>query len=135
MIALDTNVLARYVVEDDVPQAEAARKLLQSLSRARPGFICREVAVELVWVLSRSYAASREQIASVLLGLLATDSIVIESADDVADSAIRYADGVSDFADLMILAAAQRQAATPLYTFDRRASRADGVELLAVAQA
>ena len=132
MIAIDTNVVVRYLVRDDVPQAEAARALFASLSPDSPGYICREVAVELVWVLSRSYAAPREQIASVLLGLLSTESIVIEGAEDVADSAIRYADGVSDFADLMILAAARRQAATPLYTFDRRASRAEGVELLAV---
>lgn len=54
----------------------------------------------------------------------------MENAEDVADAAVRYADGQSDFADLMILAAARRQGATPLYTFDRRAARVDGVEPL-----
>ena len=86
--------------------------------------------MELVWVLDRSYAASRERIASALLSLLAADAIVVESADDVAAAVMAYADGISDFSDLMILAAARRAAATPLYTFDRRASRVDGVELL-----
>ena len=130
MIALDTNVLVRYLTRDDAGQAEAARSLVASLSPDSPGFVCREVLVELVWVLDRSHAASRDRIASALLGLLAADAIVVESADDVAAAVMAYADGVSDFSDLMILAAARRAAATPLYTFDRRASRVDGVELL-----
>ena len=134
MIGLDTNVVVRYLVGDNEEQAEAARALFTTLSQGNPGFIGREVAVELVWVLSRSYRASREQIASVLLSLVATENIVVENAEDVADSAIRFADGVSDFADLMILAAARREAATPLYTFDRRASRMEGVELLAAGE-
>ena len=131
MIALDTNVLVRYLVRDHPAQAEAARGLIASLTRASPGFICREVTVELVWVLSRSYGTSREQIGTVLLGLIGTESIVIESAEDVARSALGYAGGRSDFADLMVLAAASRREAMPLYTFDRRAARVDGVELLA----
>ena len=130
MIALDTNVLVRYLTRDDAGQAEAARSLVASLSPDSPGFVCREVLVELVWVLDRSHAASRDRIASALLGLLAADAIVVESADDVAAAVMAYADGVSDFSDLMILAAARRAAATPLYTSDRRASRVDGVELL-----
>ncbi len=50
MIAVDTNVLVRYLVEDDPEQAQAARTLLYSLSSELPGFVCREVIVELVWV-------------------------------------------------------------------------------------
>ena len=130
MIALDTNVLVRYLVRDDERQAEEARELFASLGADNPGFVCREVAVELVWVLSRSYRTPRERIASVLMELLATEGIVMENAEDVADAAVRYADGQSDFGDLMILAAARRCGATPLYTFDCRAARVDGVELL-----
>lgn len=131
MIALDTNVLARYLVRDHPTQSEAARVLVASLTRDNPGFVCREVIVELVWVLSRSYGTPREQIGRVLLGLLGAETIAIEGAEDVAGAALAYARGVSDFADLMILAAARRAEAIPLYTFDRRASRVDGVSLLA----
>ena len=130
MIALDTNVLVRYLVRDDPAQAEAARKLVASLTRDSPGFIGREVVVELVWVLTRSYGTPREQIATVLLGLLGSESIVIESANDVGRAALGFARGVADFADLMVVAAARRQDATPLYTFDHQAARMDGVELL-----
>jgi len=61
MIALDTNVLVRYLVRDDAEQAEAARALLESLTTDRPGYVCREVAVELVWVLERAYGFSRKR--------------------------------------------------------------------------
>ena len=59
MTAVDTNVLVRYLVRDILELAEAARDLLESLTVERPGFICREVAIETVWVLERSYRLPR----------------------------------------------------------------------------
>lgn len=131
MIALDTNVLVRYLVDDDAKQAEAARTLLDALTPARPGFVCREVMVELVWVLSRTYGHSPERIAAVLEDLVATDGLVVEAAADVARSAMGYRRGVADFSDLMIAAAAERAGARPLYTFDRKAARLPDAALLA----
>ena len=58
MIAVDTNVLIRYLVRDHRKQAEAARALLQSATAERPAYACREVVVELVWVLERAYAST-----------------------------------------------------------------------------
>ncbi len=130
MIALDTNVLVRYLVRDDEQQAESARALLESLTTERPGHACREVVVELVWVLERAYGVSRERIATILQELVATQSLVVEAADDVARAAFRYRAGGPGFSDLMVLAAAERSGARPLYTFDRRAARMHGVELL-----
>jgi len=104
--------------------------LLESLTTERPGYVCREVVVELVWVLERAYGVSRERIATILQELVATQSLVIEASDDVARAAIRYAAGGPGFSDLMILAAADRAGARPLHTFDRKAARIDGVELL-----
>ena len=80
MIAVDTNVLVRYLVRDDAAQAEAARELLEDLSVERPGFICREVMVEVVWVLDRAYGFARGQIATVVDGLVTTASLVVEEA-------------------------------------------------------
>ena len=130
MIALDANVLARYLVRDDATQAETARALLESLTADRPGYVCREVTVELVWVLERAYGYSRHQIAMVLEQLVATEGLAIEAADDVARAAIRYRAGGAGFSDLMILAAAERARAHPLYTFDQKAGRLEGVTLL-----
>ena len=132
MIALDTNVLVRYLVADDAGQAEAARTLLAGLTDERPGFVCREVVVELVWVLERAYRFSREQIAAVLGELVATGELEIEEVDDVARAAFGYRLGGPGFSDLMIAAAVRRLGAAPLYTFDRGAAQMEGVELLGV---
>ena len=127
MIALDTNVLVRYLVCDDMQQAHTARKLLESLTAQCPGYICREVAIELVWVLERTYGFSRNQIATTLENLVITEGLVIEDAIDVTCAAIRYRKGGAEFSDLMILAAAERSGALPLYTFDRKLSILEGV--------
>ena len=130
VIALDTNILVRYLVRDDEEQADLARALLESLTVERPGFVCREVTVELVWVLERPYKCSRDRVAAVLEQLVATESLVVEAAADVARAASRYRSGVAGFSDLMILAAAERSEAHLLYTFDQKAARLEGVELL-----
>jgi predicted nucleic-acid-binding protein len=130
VIALDTNVLVRYLVMDDVEQAEAARTLLEGLTSQNPGFICREVAIELVWVLGRAYHLTRGQISDVLVELVGSDALVCEAATDVARAALRYGQGGPDFADLMVLFAAERAGATPLHTFDRSLSRLEGAALV-----
>ena len=130
MIALDTNILVRYLVRDDLEQAEAARVVLESLSVDRPGYVCREVAVELVWVLEQTYDFSRDQIATTVEELVGTLGLVFEEADDVAIAAYRFRSAGVRFSDLMILAAAERSAAHPVYTFDRKAARLEGMSLL-----
>ena len=130
MIGLDTNVLGRYLVADHPAQAPAARELLAGLSAERPGFICREVMIELVWVLRRAYGFSRGQISGKVEELLATEELVIEAAHDVARATHRYRRGDADFADLMILGAAQRTGASVVWTFNRSMARLDGVSLL-----
>ncbi len=130
MISIDTNVVVRYLVGDDAAQAEAARALLDTLTPDDPGFICREVVMEIAWVLERSYGFARARVAEALMDLTASDSLVFENSDDVAAAAHRYRQGGVGFSDLMILTAAERVGATPLYTFDRRLARMQGVALV-----
>ena len=130
MIGVDTNVLVRYLVRDIPEQAEAARSLLEGLTPESPGFISREVAIETVWVLERSYRFSREQIADILKELTAVDELVFEAVEDVARAALEFRQGGPDFADLMILAAAERVGASPLYTFDQRFARSTDAVLI-----
>lgn len=130
MTAVDTNVLLRYLVRDDPQQAEAARTLLESFTPEEPAFICREVVIETVWVLERSYRLSRAEIADLIEQLIHTDRLVFEDTDDIARVALRYRQGGADFADLMIFAAAERVGATPLYTFDQTLARVDGAVLV-----
>ena len=133
MIALDTNVLVRFLVADDRPQAEAARTLLANLTSERPGFVCREVSVEMSWVLERAYRFSRNEIATVVEELVATQELHFEAADDIVRAADGYRRGGAGFSDHMIAAAARRVGAEPLFTFDRQAARLKGAERLATA--
>ena len=130
MPAIDTNVLIRNIIQDNREQAETARQFLGSLTSNQPGFICREVALELVWVLEKPYRFPRVQIADILLDLTATTSIVVEDRNEVAIAALHYRESNEDFSDLLILAAARRSDATPLYTFDQKLARLEGATLL-----
>ena len=130
MIALDTNVLVRYLVNDDPPQAEAARALLAELTSERPGFVCREVAVELAWVLERAYGFPRDRVAAVLEELVATEELRFEAAGDVVRAADGYRRGGAGFSDRMIAAAARRHGVGALYTFDRQVAQLQGAVLL-----
>ena len=133
MIALDTNVLVRYLVDDDPQQAEAARTLLVELTTERLAFICREVSVELASILDRAYGFSRNRIATVFEELAATKEIHLEVADDVLRAADSYRRGGPDFADLMKAAAAKRASACALYTFDRQNDQLRPTPILPVA--
>jgi predicted nucleic-acid-binding protein len=127
---LDTNVLVRFLVQDDVAQAKAAQDLIATFTDVAPGFICREVLVELVWVLERAYALPRPDIARALDGLLDARELVIESADRAAIAVDRYRKGGPGFADQMIALAGQGAGCQATVTFDRKAEGLPGMSLL-----
>jgi predicted nucleic-acid-binding protein len=130
MIALDTNLLIRFLTQDDAKQAALAGAAVESLTADAPGFVSREVLVELVWVLERAYRYRRADIVRALEGLLSAVELVVEESDDVGSALDLYLDRGFVFADLMIAAAARRVGADTLLTFDRRAAGLDGVTLL-----
>ena len=127
MIALDTNVLVRFLVQDDRQQALAARKLLGTLDSERLGFVSREVVLELAWVLAGPYGFSRDQIATTLEDLVGSEELLVEAAEDVIRAANAMRRGGAEFSDRMILGAAIRAGAEPVYTFDRNFARLPGV--------
>jgi predicted nucleic-acid-binding protein len=130
VIALDTNVLVRFLVQDDADQARVAGAIIDQLTAAEPGFVGREVLVELVWVLERAYGYTHAEIAGSLDGLLSAIELQIEAADDVGSALELYRKDGFGFADLMIAAAARRAGAAELVTFDRKAAQLPGVRLL-----
>ena len=132
MIALDTNVLVRFLVQDDPEQARLAGEVIDQLSKEAPGFVGREVLVELVWVLERAYRLGRAEIAGALDGLLASTELVIEGADEIGPALELYRNDGFGFADLTIAAAARRAGAREVVTFDRKAARLPGMRLLGV---
>lgn len=130
MIALDTNVLVRFLTQDDDAQFQVAADLIKGCTRDLPGYVCREVMIELVWVLERAYKYSREEIADALLSIVTASQLSVENAQDIASIVNLYRDEGYDFADLMIRQAAQRTGSRILKTFDQKLARLDGVELL-----
>ncbi len=78
MIAIDTNVLVRFLTQDDAKQSAAATNFMSGLSEVNPGFICREVMVGLCWVLERAYGCSRSEVATGLEGLLSASELEVD---------------------------------------------------------
>ena len=130
MIALDTNVLVRFLAQDDDAQFQVAADLIEGCTRDVPGYVCREVMIELVWVLERAYKYSREEIAEALLSIVTASQLSVENAQDIASVVNLYREEGYDFADLMIRQAVQRTENRILKTFDQKLARLDGVELL-----
>ena len=130
MIALDTNVLVRFLTRDEPAQAAAADRVIAGLSADEPGFVGREVMLELVWVLERAYRLPRAEVIAAVEGLLSAREMEVEATADILAALIRYGSTGPGFADLMIAAAARRAGATKLVTFDRSAARIEGVELV-----
>ncbi len=120
MIALDTNVLVRFMVQDDLAQTRMASALFVQLTDENPGFVSREVLVELVLVLERAYGFARADIAAALAGLLSAAELVIEAGGDVGQVVERYRLEGFGFADLMIAAAVKRAGAREIVTFDNK---------------
>lgn len=127
MIALDTNVVVRFLTQDDPVQSAQAIALFASLTANDPGYLGREVMVELVWVLERAYRLPRHDIAGALDGLLASLEIVVEGADAVGLAVERYRQGGAGFSDQMIAINAQAAGCRAIYSFDRQAQSHAGM--------
>lgn len=104
----------------------------ESLTAERPGLVCREVTVELVWVLEQAYGFNGHQVANIVEELVSTEGLVFEAQDDVARAALRYRNASAGFSDLMICGAARRSGAHPLYTFEKKAARLEGGMLISM---
>jgi predicted nucleic-acid-binding protein len=125
MIGLDTNVLVRYLTQDDPDQAARATRLVeQELTEDAPGFIGLVVLVETARVLQRIYRASTEEIRETVTDLLGSRAIVVENRDVVARALALSKKDSCGFADAIIAASALSAGCDMVVTFDRRAVRA-----------
>lgn len=131
MIGLDTNVLTRFLLQDDPQQSPRADRVMSSLTVEDPGWVGVATILELVWVLSSKNRFDRKTIAKTLDRLLFQEEIVIEQ-DSVLQSAVRqFRSGSADFADCLIANSARTAGCSSTLTFDRKAARDAGMELLA----
>ena len=132
MIGIDTNVLVRYLAQDDPKQSAVATRFIEGrLSAENPGFVSAVTLCEVVWVLAESYDADRRRIRAIVEGLLATKQLAIERSELVWKS-LRAWEGVpADFSDALIGQLAIAHGSEKTVTFDRTAARLPGFELLA----
>ncbi len=132
MIALDTNVLVRFLVRDDEGQARRARALIEdSASAGDPCLITSPVLCELEWVLEGVYGASRADIAATVRDLLTTPPFVVEDEPLTRRALGAYTKGKADFSDYLLGQLGRAAGARTTHTFDRALRNAEGFTLLA----
>lgn len=128
---LDTNVLVRYLVEDDPNQFEAARRYIEEHCTPEvPGLVHPVMLCEVVWVLRSAYQVPREAIVDALDTLLRIRSLKVLEAELVRKALGLYRSTNVDFADAYLHAAYRQAVAVGLLTFDRRAGALPGATRL-----
>lgn len=130
MIGLDTNVLVRYIMQDDPKQSAKATALMEQLSPDNPGFITLVSVVELYWVLTSSYGLTAQQVKQALVVLLRAKQIIVDRADQVLRALRVFDDGKADFADCLIERTAAAAGCEQTMTFDVGAAKHAGMTLI-----
>jgi predicted nucleic-acid-binding protein len=130
MIGLDTNILLRYFTQDDPAQFMIARELIEErLTAENPGFMSLVTIVELAWTLKTRFKLSNALIASMIDHLLSAHKLVLQNQYEVFLCVVALEDD-KDFADSLIAALGTSAGCAHTLTFDRKASRLPGMQLI-----
>ena len=119
MNAIDTNVLIRYLTQDEAKQGEVAKKLIEN---GESVFVTQIVFIEAVWVLATSYELDRRTIAKALDEVANSGFFILEKSKVVSKALQDYRNGF-DFADMLIGYNGEGSACNTTFTFDRQASK------------
>ncbi len=131
MIGLDTNVLVRYIVQDDPEQAHLATEAIEAQCTSEsPGHINVIVLCELIWVLARGYGYDRQLVDSVVRRILSSPELLVEEDEAVWQALRVYEQGTADFSDCLLGLLNRRAGASTTLTFDRKATKESFFELL-----
>jgi predicted nucleic-acid-binding protein len=129
--ALDANILVRFIVEDDAAQLVAAKKLIRRCVLAGESlFIPVTVALELEWVLRSNFKFEKGVVIQTFNALLSAVELRFESESSLESALRLYAEASADFSDCMHIALVRGAGETPLWTFDKAASKVDGARWL-----
>ncbi|SOC37000.1 predicted nucleic-acid-binding protein [Rhizobium subbaraonis] len=131
MIGVDTNVLLRFLVDDDVEQNKVARRFLSERTEEDPVYLSAVVLAETVWVLQRRLGYPQPQITEMLRHLLVSAEVIVEYAEELEATLLMADAAISDLADYLVAWAALKAGCRKVLTFDRKAAKAiPGMELL-----
>ena len=127
MLGLDTNVLIRYLMEDDRRQYEKARRLIQrEAGNGEPVLISLLVLLEVEWVLRSRYGLSKADILAAFSALLDAADLAFEDETSVEYALYSWKDSAADFADCLIEARNRRSGCRATATFDGKALKVAG---------
>jgi predicted nucleic-acid-binding protein len=131
MIGLDTNVLIRYLTYDDPIQSAKATEIIERrLTPKNPGFVSIVAMVETVWVLDRAYSLTAQEISTAVERLLQVEVLAIENEQQVFTAMVALKQGRGSFSDALIAQLGVRAGCARTLTFDRKALRLPGFEIL-----
>ena len=131
MPALDTNVLVRYIVQDDSGQLAVAKRLRdRCIAEGQSLCVPVTVTLELEWVLRASFGYVKDDVLLVLSNLFSASELSFESERALEVALQLYREGSADFADCLHIALATQAGEQPLWTFDKGAARVAGAQLI-----
>ena len=130
MIGLDTNILVRYLTQDDPVQSLKATEIIERrLTLANPGFLSVVTMAETVWVLERAYGLTAHQIAAAVERILQVEVLVVENEQEVFAAMVALKQGQGAFADALIAELGARAGCIHTLTFDKKALRLPAFKL------
>jgi predicted nucleic-acid-binding protein len=124
MMGLNTNVLLRYLVQDDPVQSARATEIVTSqLTEEEPGFVSLVTILEVGWVLKSLYKRSRQEIATDIEMVLAADTLEVQNEQQVYHAVVALRNGTGTFEDALIGALGVWRGCSATLTFDEKAAQ------------
>ena len=123
-MGLDTNVLLRYLAQDDPKQSPRATETIERrLTEQEPGFVSLVTILEVVWVLKSLFKRSRQQIANDIEMLLAADTLEVQNEQEVYYAVVCLRNGIATFEDALIASLSTWRGCSATLTFDEAAAK------------
>jgi predicted nucleic-acid-binding protein len=127
VIGLDTNVVVRYLAQDDPVQSAKATQIFERrLTEEEPGFVSLVTMVETVWVLDAVYRLESGEIAQAVERMLQADTLLVQNEQEVFTAMIALKSGRGSFADALVAALGRWAGCGSTLTFDKKAGRLEG---------
>lgn len=134
MFGLDTNVLVRFLLRDDLRQAECAKRIIdQALAAGEPVAVALLAILETEWVLRTCAKLDKKTVISTFRMLLEARDLCIEHEESLEEALYLYENNNADFADCLMTTRYKRTGCYAMLTFDRKAATIPGAILLSEA--